>query len=245
MNRTGRQDGKGLAPWPGPWAAGLWALCRSARAEYPDLPLVCLDVSGDATSAAVAAAAVWALLCRGPEVELAARRGRLLCRRLRRPPQLRAASPPGLLPTPAAVGRPGCVEVQVAAVGLPLRLALDVLLDRRAPGGALAMLDFAGMVLAPATGIGGSGGLLPGARVFGVATTALQARLWVPADQVAETPPGLSLVDAAALPMPYLTAHQALQAVPELCANGCLLVHPWPTSLTKALPHPLPHTDPR
>ncbi len=120
---------------------------------------------------------------------------------------------------PPPPDRPGAARVRVRAAALNPK---DVLLRkgklRRMPGRRLRErwpripgVDFAGEVVAAPPG----SDLTPGQAVYGMIQGwqegACAAQAVVPADQLAPAPAGLSLVEAAALPLAALTALQALR----------------------------------
>ena len=216
--------------------AAVWGLVRSAQTENPGrIALVDIDREEASVGALVAAAV-------GEEPQLAVREGQILAPRL-----MRAGAERGLLapegvaewrlqpggegtletlalePCPEA-GRPlaaGQVRVGVRAAGVNF---LDVMLTLGAVSPGITTLggEGAGVVLEVAPDVEDLAvgdrvmGLLPGA--FGpVAVTDRRA--------VVRMPEGWSFVQAAAIPVAFLTAYYALFELGELQPGERLLVH--------------------
>jgi putative PIG3 family NAD(P)H quinone oxidoreductase len=140
----------------------------------------------------------------------------------------RPGGPEVLAIAPLAIDAPGPGEVlvEVAAAGLN---RAD-LLQRRglygAPPGVPADvlgLEFAGIVAALGPGVDG---WRVGDRVMGIVGGGAMARLVrTRADALLAVPPALSLVEAAAVPEAFLTAHDALFTQGLLDAGQVVLVH--------------------
>ncbi len=129
------------------------------------------------------------------------------------------------VPEPAR--RPGHARVEVHAAALNPK---DILVRKgkmrwlvgrelpRTPG-----YDFAGVLLEDADGIS------TGSRVFGMVNAqtagACAEQVSVPFDELAVQPEGLSMVEAAALPLAGLTALQALRDELRLQPGACVLLN--------------------
>ncbi|MGV9856085.1 SDR family NAD(P)-dependent oxidoreductase, partial [Streptomyces sp. NPDC003442] len=215
-------------------SSGVWGLVRSARSEHPDAGLVLLDDDGRPESAEITAAA----LATG-EKELALRAGAVLV------PRLRPASAAPELPTGAGAWRlewaaggdldgvrvvpapdaerplgPHEVRIAVRAAGVNFRDLLSALgmlsNDTRPPGS-----EGAGLVVEVGPEVHG---LVPGMRVMGMfqgfgPLAVADARLMVP------VPDGWSDVEAAAIPIVYLTAYHALFDLGRVRAGDRVLIH--------------------
>jgi NADPH:quinone reductase-like Zn-dependent oxidoreductase/acyl carrier protein len=119
-----------------------------------------------------------------------------------------------------APGR-GEVRVRVAATGLNFRdvmLALRMYPDASTPLGA----ECAGEVVEVGTGVTD---YRPGDRVMGFAPGSMASEVIVPAAFLARVPDKMSLDEAAAVPVAYLTAHYALHRVAQLRAGERVLIH--------------------
>ncbi|MFI6108985.1 SDR family NAD(P)-dependent oxidoreductase, partial [Streptomyces sp. NPDC051310] len=207
--------------------APAWGLVRSAQSEHPGrFLLVDLD-GGDEPD--------WGSLLALDEPQLAVRAGRLLAPRLGR-----TGDP---LPVDGAwrlaVGRAGSLEdlaiapsdgmrslgagevrVAVRAAGLNFR---DVLIALGLyPGEAPLGSEAAGVVLEVGADVTD---LAPGDRVFGLITDAFGPVAVADRRTVVPMPPGLSFVEAAAVPVVYLTAYYGLVDLAGLRPGEQLLVH--------------------
>jgi len=125
---------------------------------------------------------------------------------------------------PDPVVTPGHVVVDVAAAALNFP---DLLLiaDRYQVSAPLPFTpgsEFAGRISAVGEGVNG---LAPGDLVYGsVFTGAMAERVLVPARAVAPVPAGLSLVEAAAFRVTYLTAYHALVTAGDLCPGQWVVI---------------------
>ncbi|WP_341486024.1 SDR family NAD(P)-dependent oxidoreductase [Thioclava sp. GXIMD4215] len=130
-------------------------------------------------------------------------------------------------PRPRQRPRADEVEIAVAATGLNFRdvmLAKGLLPERLirsgASGGGLGM-EFAGIVQR----VGRDAPLAKGMAVMGFAADAFATHLTVPAAAVMPLPEGLDLHQAAALPVAYVTAWEALRGVGRVSDGDIVLVH--------------------
>ena len=132
------------------------------------------------------------------------------------------------LPVPAV--RSGTVRVRVEAVspdagtvhlmrGRPLMIR--AVLGRRRPRQPIVGLAFAGIVETVGAGLSD---YAVGDRVAGTAPGALAEYVVARADRVARIPDGVSMTDAATLPVSAGTALQALQAAGELAPGAHVLI---------------------
>lgn len=121
----------------------------------------------------------------------------------------------------------GQVQVNVKCTGLNFRDVMAV--TGVLPGNAEPQeastrlgLEFSGTVAA----IGhGETDFAVGDPVFGIAPGALAKTLTLPAAALFSVPAGISMADAAALPVAYLTAHYALRTLGRLAKGERVLVH--------------------
>ncbi|MGW0535644.1 SDR family NAD(P)-dependent oxidoreductase [Streptomyces sp. NPDC003032] len=218
-------------------AAAVWGLVRAAQREHPGRFLL-IDVDARAESAA---ALIGAAATATDEPQLALRAGRTLL------PRLARGTPPGTLVPPAGVREwridlagggtvddlllapcpeaaaplpPGKVRVAVRAAGLNFRdvvMALGMVPDQRALGG-----EMAGVVTEAGPDVAG---LAPGDRVFGLATGCLGPVAVVDHRLIARIPQGWSYVQAASVPVAFLTAYEGLVDLADVRPGEAVLVH--------------------
>ncbi len=225
------------AVWPGESpdlaTAPLLGLAQVAAVEHPDLRLVTIDLD---PSAAIPAAALEAELNddHGEEA-VALRADRRYVARLRSAGQLEAPPQPRQLVKgePAIIDsvrfaslerRPpaaGEIEVEVLAAGLNFRDVLNVL--GLYPGEPVPLgNECAGVV----TAVGGAvKGIAAGDVVMGVAIGSLASHVLVDARLMVRKPATMSVVDAAAAPIAFLTADYALHRLGAMRAGDSVLIH--------------------
>lgn len=126
-----------------------------------------------------------------------------------------------LVPVARAEPGPGEVRLRVLAAGINFRDVLLTLGVYDAPGVPLGA-ECAGEVVALGAGVGS---LAVGDLVFGFAPGSLGTEVVVPAAFLAQVPPQLSIEQAAALPVAFLTAHHGLHGLARLQAGQSVLVH--------------------
>lgn len=118
------------------------------------------------------------------------------------------------------------VTVRVRAAALNRADLLQRLGRYPAPAGFppdIPGLEFAGEVLATGPEVQR---WKSGQRVFGITGGGAQAELVItPEDQLAEVPPNLNWIQAAAVPEVFITAHDALFATASLQAGESVLIH--------------------
>jgi acyl transferase domain-containing protein/acyl carrier protein len=214
--------------------APLWGLVRSARAEHPDRRLLLVDVDALPTAAAL----LTKLLSTPAEPELALRHGAVMAPRLVRAGAGALQAPATAQDYRAAVTHPGRldgvslvaaelseplasghVRVSVRAAGMNFRDVLITLGQIESPG---IGFEFAGVVEAVAADVTS---VSLGDRVFGLGLGCFGTRAVTPAELVAKIPAGLSFVEAATVPLAYLTALYALQDLGQVQAGERVLVH--------------------
>ncbi|MDX2205387.1 MAG: type I polyketide synthase [Hyphomicrobiaceae bacterium] len=219
-----------------PRAAALWGLQRVIALEHPDLASrwIDLDASVEADPARLCAE-----IAHGAGDATALRHGRRLVPRLVR----RALPSPGAEATPDVqqlhVARPGTIDglamrsaprpplrsgevrLAVEASGLNFR---DVLLALGMyPGPAVPLgAECAGIVTEVGEGVRD---FAVGARVMGMVPATLATEVVADARQLVPVPSGLAPVQAAALPVAYMTAHYGLHRLAGLRAGMSVLVH--------------------
>ncbi|MGB3438308.1 MAG: SDR family NAD(P)-dependent oxidoreductase, partial [Actinophytocola sp.] len=211
-------------------AAGAWGLVRSAQSEHPGrFVLVDTDDPGALDPSSLLAM---------DEPQLAVRGGDVLVPRLARASALPSltvpdgpvwrldSEEPGALerlvlreiPRPGLA--PGEVRVAVRATGVNFR---DVLIALGTyPGQAMMGSEAAGVVVEVGDDVTD---LVPGDRVFGLFSGAFGPEAVVDRRFVAPIPAEWSFVDAAAVPMAFLTAYYALVDLAGLRAGETILVH--------------------
>ncbi len=216
--------------------AGLPGLVRSAHSEHPDR-FALVDVDGDEASHA---AFVRALLCGEPEV--AVRGGALFVPRVARftagdafalpadtPAWRLAVESPGTLESLQLTGSPsalaplgaGQVRVSVRAAGLNFKdvvVALGLVADPEVSVG----IEGAGVVLEVAPDVTD---LAPGDRVLGLVADAFGPVAVAEAARLVRVPDGWSFVQAASVPVVFLTAWYGLVDLAGLCAGERVLIH--------------------
>ncbi|MFF2655711.1 polyketide synthase dehydratase domain-containing protein, partial [Streptomyces sp. NPDC058045] len=219
---------------PDPVHGALWGLVRSAQTENPDR-FVLLDVDADTDLARILPQALGT-----GEPELAARAGELLTPHVAALTEGGALVPPAephwrvdvsapgtldnlaLQPAPekAAPLAPHEIRVSVRASGLNFRdvlLALDMYPERTDMGG-----EAAGVVTEVGTGVTS---LAPGDRVTGVVPSSLGTTVITDVRAMVRVPDDMTFVQAAAIPVAYLTAYYGLVDVAGLGAGESVLVH--------------------
>jgi NADPH:quinone reductase-like Zn-dependent oxidoreductase len=219
-----------------PLAAGAWGLVRSAQAEKPAVfVLVDTDTAFDSGDLLGLLPAIVGL----GEPQVAVRDGVLLVPRL-----VRASSRPLLAlphtrdwhlvpggggaldgltvaetePAPPGAGQ---VRVEVRAAGINFRdvlIALGTYPDPRVGLGS----EVAGVVTAVGDGIDD---VAIGDRVFGLAADGFGPVVVTDRRHVAPIPPGWSFVEAAGVPVVFLTAYYALVDLGRVGAGDTVLVH--------------------
>jgi acyl transferase domain-containing protein/acyl carrier protein len=230
-------------PVPGLAAAPLWGLCGTARYEHPELRCTCVDL--DARALDLVPALVEELLADSDEEQVALRPGaRRVARLQRRAPEpaqpalsaagaspFRLESPaPGRLDAlawreqPLPAPGPGQVRIAVLAAGLNF---LDVLRALGVvPSGQEGPLAFGSECSGVVDAVGeGVVGLAVGEPVVAMASESLGTHALAPAALVLPRPAGLAPAEAAALPIAYATAWQALIRVGRLARGERVLIH--------------------
>jgi 3-oxoacyl-(acyl-carrier-protein) synthase/NADPH:quinone reductase-like Zn-dependent oxidoreductase/acyl carrier protein len=208
---------------PDPEQAALWGLAMAIMAERPGRRCRLIDLDPDAPAAAQQAALAEELV-REDEAAVALRGGQRLARRLEALPRPAATALAARLrdgrlawdPAPAAPPGPGEIRIAMVAAGLTFRDRL--LASGLAPAGSPLGADGAGIVEDVGAGVGG---VAPGDAVIVLAPGAIADRVTVPALRVAPAPVA-DLIDAATMPVPYLTA---LAALPAIGPGDRVLVH--------------------
>ncbi|MFC8906800.1 SDR family NAD(P)-dependent oxidoreductase, partial [Micromonospora sp. NPDC057140] len=216
--------------------AAVWGLLRSAQSEHPDR-IVLADLDGPLDAGAVTLLAAVAADPAPTGGQLAIRAGTVLTPRVTRPagdaltPQGDlwhvAAVDPGtidgvdLRPGTAQPLAPGEVRVAVRAAGVNFRDVLIALGMYPDPSAVLGS-EGAGVVLEVGPGVGD---LVPGDRVFGLFEPGFGPQVVAQRLRVARVPSGWSFVEAASVPVVFLTAYYALRDLAGLRAGESVLVH--------------------
>ncbi|WP_394821617.1 SDR family NAD(P)-dependent oxidoreductase [Pendulispora albinea] len=216
--------------------APLWGLLRSAQSENPHLSIVLVDLDDlDASHAALR----HAVEARGQQ--LAVRDGQLLAPRLvqaRARDALVAPSAPAwrldtpakgsldrltLAPYPDALAplSEGQVRIAVHAAGLNFRDVLDALGMYPGDPGPLGG-EGAGVVLEVGPGVSS---FAPGDRVMGLLRASFGPVAITDHRVIARVPAGWSFLEAAVVPIVYLTAYYGLVDLAHLQPGERLLLH--------------------
>ncbi|WSY90941.1 type I polyketide synthase [Streptomyces sp. NBC_00873] len=206
--------------------APVWGLVRSAQSEHPGR-ITLVDVDGDVVPE-------WSAVIGVDEPQLAVRAGELLAPRLARAEapavdgawrlgSKRKGSLEDLAIIPSSGDRPlGVNEVRVGirAAGLNFR---DVLIALGMyPGEAPLGSEAAGVVLEVGAEVTD---LAPGDRVFGLVLDAFGPVAIADRRTIVPMPKSFSFIEAAALPVVYLTAYYGLVDLAALQPGERLLVH--------------------
>jgi acyl transferase domain-containing protein/acyl carrier protein len=115
----------------------------------------------------------------------------------------------------------GEVEIQVQATGLNFRDVLCALGLYPGKTGALGA-ECAGVITRTGAGVEG---LRPGDQVMAISKGGFSTYVTLPAGQVAYLPVGVSLVEAAAIPVAFLTTIYGLQHLARIEAGDRILIH--------------------
>jgi acyl transferase domain-containing protein/NADPH:quinone reductase-like Zn-dependent oxidoreductase len=215
-------------------ASPLWGLVRSAISEHPDRSVRVVD--GDGGEAPAASHAWFAAVLSSDEPQLAVREGSLRAPRLTRKRSELAARPPGVdwylrseergtlegvawvTSEPTALGQ-NEVRVAVRAAGLNFR---DVLITLGVLPASSLGHEGAGVVAEVGPGVVD---LQPGDRVMGLLVHAFGPRATTDRRALVRVPDGMSMVDAATVPIAFLTAFYGLADLGKLRAGERVLVH--------------------
>ena len=220
-----------------PRAAGAWGLGGVISAEHPELQLHRLDLDpDDGAQGCATQLAQWLVSGTRPR-EAGLRAGRVWMPRIepyRAARRVHSAQPQrlevlragtldgiGLRPMERSPIRADEVRVRVLASGLNFR---DVLLALGIyPGGDIPLgAECAGVV----TDVGAEvSEFAAGDTVFGYAPASLASEVSVPAAFLAKVPTRLSVDEAAALPVAFLTAYYGLHRLAHLQRGERVLIH--------------------
>ncbi|MBI4995371.1 MAG: SDR family NAD(P)-dependent oxidoreductase [Rhodocyclales bacterium] len=225
-----------------PRAAGLWGLGGVVAAEHPELPLRRIDLD-PADSAGVGATRLAQSLLSGtlpsglpareiglragqawtPQLEAYRAKSNLSSPKLQRLEVLHAGTLDGigLSPMERTPLKADEVRLRVLAAGLNFR---DVLLALGMyPGGGVPLgAECAGVVIELGAGVSE---FAVGDEVFGFVPASMASEANVPAAFLARVPRQLSIEDAAALPVAFLTAHYGLHSLARLQRGERVLIH--------------------
>jgi NADPH:quinone reductase-like Zn-dependent oxidoreductase/acyl carrier protein len=212
-------------------SAPLWGLVRSAQSEHPGRFLL-IDLDDGEVP--------WQALLNCEESQLVLREGKAYMPQLA-PPGDGALLPPAgertwhlgaqrretledlaLMPNLRVTEPLGSHEVRIAvrAAGLNFRDVLIVL--GRYPGEAPIGGEGAGVVLEVGSGVSD---IAPGDRVMGTMDDAFGPVAVTDRRRVVPMPQGWSFVEAAAVPIAFLTAHYALVDLAQVAPGEALLIH--------------------
>ena len=236
----GAQEAAGLAPDErGLAQAPTLGLVRTVRLEHPDLGCTSIDLdpgagleAGEALQREIDAGDV--------EPEVALRGGQRFVPRLVHaesrvdpahgvdgPPVTLDMSERGVLdhlelrPQARLAPGPGQVEIRVVATGLNFRDVLNALGVYEGPAGPLGS-ECAGRISALGSGVTG---LEIGQPVMAIATASFSTYVTTAAELVASIPAGLGFVEAATVPVAFLTAEYALNRLGRMAAGERVLIH--------------------
>ncbi len=225
-----------------PAAAPLWGFAKSVDLEHPELRFtrVDLDPSGGLDESRLL---LEEMSLQPAEREIAYRRGvRYVPRLLRRTdkaarssgtaipdtPSFRLdTSRPGsfenliLRPAPRTAPAPGEVEIQVHAAGLNFRDVMNA--TGLYPGGPIPFgAECAGTISAVGPNVAE---LKAGDEVIAVASGSFAAYVTADARAVVRKPKGLGWLEAATIPITFLTAHYGLHRLAGLAKGERVLIH--------------------
>lgn len=215
----------------------LWGVANTLSQEHPELQPVCVDL--DPSQSNRAGAILTELAATDGEDRIGWREnGRFAARLDRLKDALSSLSVPdapyelviderGVLDnltlerTSRPQPGPGEVEVEVIASGLNFRDVLNALGMYPGPAGPLGN-ECAGMVTAVGEGVQN---VAPGDRVMALATRTFSRYVLTPADSVYPIPEGMSIEDAATIPLVFLTAYYGLHRLARIKAGDRVLIH--------------------
>lgn len=239
----GAQGGVGTettAGWQGLATAPLWGLVRTIWHEYPDLPCVALDLdpvpSGDEAEQVATE-----LTAPDGEQQVAYRAGQRHVARLKHHQsdvkQTRLELPDGpyridkmpeggldrLLVVPHARRRPeaGEVEMEVLGMGLNFRDVLNAMGLYPGDAGPFGG-ECSGRVLRVGPGVIA---VAPGDEVVALHFGTFASHITLPAAVVFKVPKGMPVVEAAGLPIVYLTTWYGLHHLARIKAGDRVLIH--------------------
>jgi acyl transferase domain-containing protein/acyl carrier protein len=209
--------------------APVWGLARTIRRENPDRRCISVDLDPEKPSAA---RLLEEILHPDGESQVAWRAESRLV------PQLAERNEDQKNVTLQATGKgrleelrwenaarrepgPGEVEIRVAATGLNFRDVLNALGEYPGDAGPLGS-ECSGWIERVGEGVTGLGA---GDEVVAVARGSFGDFVTTPADLVAPKPVQLRMDEAAALPIAYVTARYALEALGNLRAGQRILIH--------------------
>ena len=224
--------------------APLWGLGRVIANEHPELSCTLIDLSARPTAQEIAALAR-ELGANSSEQQIALRGGERFVARLVRAElaaepivttaaadqQYRAyIATPGILDglvlkcAPRAAPRPGEVEIEIAATGLNFMNVMSALgICPGYPDGVGPLgIECAGRITAVGDGVDG---FIVGDEVMAVALDSLASHATADARLVRKLPAGLSLTEAASIPIAFLTASHALDDLARLERGERVLIH--------------------
>jgi acyl transferase domain-containing protein/NADPH:quinone reductase-like Zn-dependent oxidoreductase len=226
--------------WTHPTQALLWGAARTVREEIRGLRMSCIDLDPQGDAAAMVGGLCDELLTGDGENEIAHRHGERLVARLVRGPRPRPdrlvvpdADNVGLeirergsldqlviAPAPLEAPQAGEVQLRVRATGLNFRDVLNALGEYPGDPGPLGN-ECSGEVLAVGPGVAD---FAPGDRVCALAHGSFMRVLTI--DQRLVAPIGeLGMVEAATLPIAFLTAGYALLHLARLQPGERVLIH--------------------
>ena len=220
----------------------LWGLGRVIAAEHPELRCRCLDLDQQPTDDG--GDILFEELARGEfgEDTIAFRnQSRLVPRLVRLPSATATEASPQQISEPVqlevsqagilenlrwtsverAAPGPGEVEIRVQATGLNFRDVLCALGMYPGKIGALGA-ECAGVVTRAGDGVEG---IEPGDKVMAVARGGFSTYVTVRADHVASLPVGVSLAEAASIPVVFLTTFYGLHHLARMKAGDRVLIH--------------------
>ena len=220
-----------------PNGAPIWGLVRVLATEDPFLKATLIDIESDTDLDLL----YHELSSKIPE-EVAYRRGERLIQRLQRLPLSQHSATP-VKPRPdqdyvLTCERPGTLEALQWTVPAKHPLKANEVRVRTSAAGLNFSDVMRAMGLYPTEGVLGIemagvvsevgsqvSDLKPGQRVFGIAPSAFASQVTVPRDFLAPTPDNLSDLQAAAMPLVFVTAYYALIQVGRLKASDTILIH--------------------
>jgi len=225
-----------------PAQAAIWGLGIAAQIEHPELHCVLLDLDPDVDIAADVSV-LWREIGAGRTAEdrVAYRSKRRFVARLSRydtsekserdigrTPFRVLAAESGIFDDLASEDLirkepgPGEVEIETAALGVNFRDVLNALGEVAGPDGRSLGAECAGTIVATGSAVEE---FQVGDSVIAFAIGGLASHVTVAVELVARIPSGLDMIEAAGVPVVFLTANYALSKVAELRAGQSVLIH--------------------
>jgi len=218
--------------------APLWGLVRTLGLEYPETAPVLIDFGAEDATAKGALAEAEAMLTdeidNGKQPLVAFRRGNRYVARLVHQSSTEEDAPRKLVlnksgrledlqiaPIARQSPKTNQVEIRVRTAGLNFRDVLTAL-GMLPPRASIPGAECAGTIVRVGSEVWG---FTVGDAVMAFAPSSLQTFVNVPADFIAAKPAAMSFVEAAGIPVAFLTARYGLTHLANLSAGQTILIH--------------------